>query len=235
MIEYIFRFDTDRVITFIVDERQNPAVGEKGDDAVPFWAELERYACTCCPLVGTGRISCPAAMAIKPAVEAFGDRFSYEGVAVTVRIGESMLEVVTSTQNAVRSLIGLELALSSCPILAKLRPMATFHLPFGSREHTIYRAVGMYLIGQYLRGKRGLPQDWTLEGLAELYRHIHVINRQMALRLRAASEKDATVNGLILLDVFAQNIDRNVEANLDAFDAIFEAYFKEPGPAVHGL
>ena len=37
------------------------------------------------------------------------------------------------------------MALSGCPVLEQLKPMARFHLPFASVEETIYRAASMYL------------------------------------------------------------------------------------------
>ena len=137
------------------------------------------------------------------------------------------MEAAASTQQAVRSLVGLLLALSRCPVMENLRPMAHFHLPFADMEHTQFRALGMYLIAQYLRNGMGLNPDWTLDGLLELYQNLQVVNRKLADRVRAASERDATVNGLIILDALAQSVELGINQNLKKLRPLFEMYMRD--------
>jgi hypothetical protein len=137
---------------------------------------------------------------------------------------QGRLEHTLSTQSAVRSLIGLLMALSACPVMQKLRPMARHHLPFGDQAHTMFRYVGMYLIAQYLRARRGDAPDWNMAGLLTLFSQLHQVNRHLADRIRAASEADATVNSLIFLDTFATSAEIDVEECLVDLEPHFAAY-----------
>ena len=64
------------------------------------------------------------------------------------------------------------MATGGCPALAKLRPMARFHLPFATREETLFRSASAYLLGQYFLKERGEPHELGLEGLGALYEEI---------------------------------------------------------------
>ena len=94
-------------------------------------------------------------------------------------------------------------ATSGCPHMRLLKAMAWFHLPFSTSDETLYRALGTYLLGQFLRAKRGQSSDWSLEGLRATYRNLRQVNLGMSRRLRAAAEEDSSLNGLILLDLLA--------------------------------
>ena len=59
-------------------------------------------------------------------------------------------------QMGVSSLLGVIMTTSGCPIMAQLKPMVRFHLPFASLEETIFRMVSMHLVAQYLRHQDGV-------------------------------------------------------------------------------
>ncbi len=225
MIRYAFKYDDGASIQYELDE--NSYFPEEEDDSYAQWMELDEYRCDVCTLDSTEHKYCPSALAVWPVLKEFNNRVSHEPVQVTVDWLEVQIKVAASTQQAVRSLVGLTLALSRCPVMEKLRPMAHFHLPFGSRRHTQFRALGMYLIGQYLRDSEGLTPDWNLDGLLDTYRDIHHANRKLADRIRAASQKDATVNGLIILDALAQSVELGISQNLRKLKPIFETFLKE--------
>src|SRR5438874_617766 len=92
--------------------------------------------------------------------------------------------------------IRYQFILDGGPVLAPLRPMSRFHLPFASQEETVFRSVSTYLLGQFLRGVDGGAPDWSLAGLTAIYRDIGKVNRAFAARLRDAAPKDANVNAL---------------------------------------
>lgn len=230
MIEYSFIFDEDTTVDFRVEENSDTSA-EDGFDHVPTWMELERFRCEHCAIPPDSRRTCPAALAINPVVKIFSERISHETVQVVVRYQDIKLESVTTIQRAVRSLVGLLLALSACPVLMKLRPMASFHLPFGEKEQTVFRTVGMFFIAQYLRGLEGLESRWDLDELRGLYQQIHRTNTRLADRLREASSKDAAINGLIILDAFGQDVEMNIETNLKKMKPLFWMYFEEDGRA----
>lgn len=228
MIEYTFIFDKETKVEFAVEQEGGLGIsGHMDDDGIPSWAKLETFRCRNCTLPGESVKVCPAAMSIMPVVKSFNTRVSFETVQVVVKINDVRLEATTSTQNAVRSLVGLLLALSDCPVMMKLRPMAQFHLPFGDREHTVFRTLGMYLIAQRLRSLNGMAPDWDLSGLLELYKKIHEVNDRLADRIRAASEEDATVNSLVILDVFGFAVEKSVEKNLQKLEPLFKMYLEE--------
>src|SRR5437870_8103956 len=82
---------------------------------------------------------------------------------------------------------------SACTVMDKRRPMVRFHLPFGSMEETVYRAVSMYLTAQYLLMRKGKTPDWDLKKLVEIYKAVTHVNRGISNRLSSASEEDANM------------------------------------------
>ncbi len=225
MIKYLFEYDDGARIQYELDE--NSYYPEETDESCAHWMELDEFRCGVCTLDSSRHKYCPSALAVWPVLKEFNSRVSHEPVTVHVDWHDVQLKVVASTQQAVRSLVGLTLALSRCPVMEKLRPMAHFHLPFGTRQHTQFRALGMYLIGQYMRNSEGLPPDWDLEGLLSMYQDIQQANRKLADRIRAASERDATVNSLIILDALAQSVELGINQNLKKLKPIFEMFLRE--------
>jgi len=224
MIEYIFTLEDGTRLNFEVDE--NASSTPPAPEQPPAWTLLGLSRCDHCPLPEDAAV-CPAALAIMPVVEAFQRRISFETLHCLVRMGEVTLEASIPTQEAVRSVVGLLLALSDCPMLARLRPMAVFHQPFASREQTVFRALGSYLLAQFLRRDAGLEPDWYLEGLRQLYSDLHKVNSRLAERLRAASEGDANVNSLVMLDTLAHAVDTSFERNVERLKPAFQVFLRD--------
>lgn len=225
MIRYSFTFDSDTTLDFEVADEILPADDEAAD--LPSWVLLANHRCEDCPLPPDAHRACPAAIAIRPVVEAFSKRISFEDVDVIVDLNGIEMKAHVSTQEAVRCLVGLLLARSACPILAKLRPMAHFHLPFGDRQHTSFRFLGMHLVAQYLRTREGLEADWELTGFLDMLRRLRRLNIRLADRIRAASELDATVNSLVILDALASTTELSVEKGLERLRPIFSTYLDD--------
>jgi hypothetical protein len=226
MIHYSYFFDENAKFEFSVNEDSDTSVEVEGEP-VPDWALLERHKCAECTIGEGSRRTCPAALALKPVVEAFGKRVSFQTVRVTAETqGGVKLEANVPAQFAVRSLVGLLLALSSCPILMKLRPMAHFHLPFGGKEHTAFRHLGTFLIGQYLRQLHGQSASWDLAGLLAMFKSLHKVNGRLADRLREAAEQDAAVNSIISLDTFAAWAEMGIEEHLALWEKLFAPYLE---------
>jgi hypothetical protein len=225
MIRYSFTFDRDTTLEFEVADEILPVADQSTD--LPPWVLLANHQCDDCPLPLEGHPVCPAAIAIRPVVEAFSKRISFEDVDVTVDLNGIEMKAHVSTQEAVRCLVGLLLARSACPILAKLRPMAHFHLPFGDRQHTSFRFLGMHLVAQYLRAREGLEPDWELTGFLDMLRRLRRLNARLADRIRAASELDAAVNSLVILDALASTTQLSAEKGLDRLRPIFSVYLDD--------
>lgn len=223
MIRYRFEFsDSDR-IEFDLEEGAGTSIEADGYQP-PDWIKLEQNRCKRCTVPEGSRRSCPAALAFDPLLQKFGTRISYEKVWLTVEINDVTMQGELPTQRAVRSLAGLRLALSDCPIMRKLKPMAHFHLPFGDREQTAFRFLGMHLIGQVLRLQEGLQPDWELDGLRKLAADLHMVNIGLAKRIRSATEKDAAANSVVMLDTLATTVELGLKEGLETLKPLFEAY-----------
>lgn len=219
-IRYTFAFDGETRLEFSVDEASDPSVELPGEP-VPGWVELEPYRCDRCSLPPGSRRSCPAALAIRPVVEALDAHVSFEDVEMTVEQRGTTLRSTISIQQAARSLMGLLLPFSSCPVMCRLRPMAHFHQPLGNRLHTAFRFLGMYLIAQHMRQRDGGTPDWELRGLLELLDDIHMVNHHLSRRIRATNQKDASINALVGLDFFANNVEWSIEDSLQELRPLF--------------
>ncbi len=191
--------------------------------AVPGWAHLSFHKCLNCPLSETTTPLCPAAMHLSEVVTAFQDVFSFDRVSVRVTVAERTYERIDMpVQAALSPLIGLIMATSGCPVLGRLRPQTRFHLPFASELETIARASSLYLLEQYFVAQKGGTPDWQLEGLAEMYRAIGVVNRAFANRLRAGATKDANVNALIRLNTISHALPGTIENQMKDLRFLFE-------------
>ena len=222
MIRYTMVLEKGNEVVFDIDETGDTSV-ESGETP-PRWLLLDDYRCERCAIPAGSRNTCPAALSIKPVVEAFSTHASFENIKVIVEMGNVRLNSAVSLQEAVRSMVGLMLALSSCPVMRKLRPMANFHLPFGDENQTLFRFLGMYLTAQYIRRLEGLEPDWDLTGLYDLFIDIHMVNNGLAERIRAASEMDATLNSLVVLDMLAHLVQINMEQSREKLKPLFSMY-----------
>jgi hypothetical protein len=116
---------------------------------------------------------------------------------------------------------------SGCPIFEKLKPMVRFHLPFASIEETKYRAISMYLLAQYFLYQQGSQPDWDLKKLAEAYENIRVVNESFCKRLRTIEGKDANLNAVVVLDIFADSVNFSIDSRMvDDLDYLFKGYLK---------
>lgn len=192
--------------------------------APPDWTALENYQCPGCTLDPAESPQCPPALSLVPVVEQSGRLLSYSEVDVTVTAPERVFRKRTTVQRALSSLIGLLMATSGCPKLALLKPMARFHLPFATREETLYRTVCAYLLRQFFAGRNGGGTEAAidLEGLRKAYEGIQHVNRGMAQRLRGITPGDANINAIVVLDLFAQEVPLAITAQLDALAYLFE-------------
>ncbi|MFC1543205.1 DUF6901 family protein [Candidatus Neomarinimicrobiota bacterium] len=191
----------------------------------PKWARLDDSACDQCICQQEGLDFCPVAVNIAGIIKVFGDMISYDVVDITIKSKERLyVKKQISIQHALSSMLGIIMVTSGCKDLDMLKPMVKFHLPFASIEETIYRATSMYLLAQYFRYKRGLVPDWDMDGLISVYRRIDTINMSLCNRLRRASNEDANLNAVVVLDTFAQVMPISVEEGLAEFEDLFIHY-----------
>jgi len=226
--DYLFKFEdgTEKKIGIHLDPVTLEYLPQKsltGDE----WTRLENHQCESCPLDPKHDPHCPLALAIEDLVNFFQEKFSYETARISVHTNERTYFKDTTMQKGLSSIMGVLMVSSGCPVMAKLRPMVRLHLPFSSILETTFRTTSTYLLGQFFLKKRGKVSDFTFEGLLEIYKNVNMVNRSMADRIRSAAGKDASVNALIILDMFALDIPLSIEEQIEGIEPFFRPYFEE--------
>ena len=155
-IKYIFKFP-DLEYSFEVDSERTEQA-----HSGPDWCELSCCQCPNCPLTSDESFYCPAALDMHQVAETFRDMPSIENCDVTVLSKEVTYQKKCDVQEGLRSLLGLIMATSNCPILGRMRPLAKHHLPFSELEEMLVRMSGAYLISQYLNKENNEESDWEL-------------------------------------------------------------------------
>jgi len=191
----------------------------------PDWTALVRHRCPNCPLDLDTNPICPPAADVAAVVESFSNDSSID--KVSVRVITDAREVVWrgDLQAALRSLVGLLMASSACPVLAELKAPARHHLPFSTSAETLYRVAGAYLLRQYFIARDGGEPDLALEGLRAIYDELAQLNVHFARRLRSAVNQDAGVNALASLFSLGHLVSFSVEDELADLRSLF---VKEP-------
>jgi hypothetical protein len=205
------------------------------DQDLPAWTSLQFHSCSHCPLPREGVTHCPAAVSLVSLVESCDKLLSYSEVQVTVETPERVLSKTCSAQKALSSLVGLRMATSGCPRMSILKPMARFHLPFATREETIFRAASAYLLGQWFLRQQGQEQDLELHRFQEAYDAIHVVNMGMAARLRTIAQGDASINAIVLLDLFAHSMPLAAEEKLKTLRYLYTDQLRAQEPVPEPL
>lgn len=201
---------------------------------LPEWTALAFEVCPNCPLPRTPGARCPAAVAVLPAVEAFSDVKSYQGVTVTVEAPGRTYVKETTAQAGISALLGLLMATSGCPVLERLRPMVETHLPFVTPEESSFRMIASYLVGQLIRARHGLEPDWDLSGLPRFFQELQVVNTAFCRRLNTLRAEDASVNAVVILNTLGNMVGFSLaEGDLERLDRLFRSHVAagpEPTP-----
>lgn len=224
-ISYVFQLkcgDT-RTVDLQFDETTLVLIRAK-DYNPPPWTLLNSNRCTGCILDDKQNKYCPSAYHLSEILETFHDLCSYDEVVVEVRDSIRNYRKETSLQDGLGSLYGLVMAAGGCPVLAPLRPMVRFHLPFASVEETEFRMISMYLVAQFLRQNKGEEADWSLEGLQLIYDRIGKVNKSFAKRIREVSASDAGANAISILDCFASAVPVAIRNLLQEYEKHFKQY-----------
>jgi Domain of unknown function (DUF6901) len=230
---YQYKFEFDRGLETNFEVRLDARTLQVAPDpnaTRPSWTKLKFHQCENCPLPDSVEY-CPVAVNLARIVEAFRDKVSFESTVVTVKTKERTFVKKTSLQKGISSIIGIYMTTSNCPILDKLRPMARFHLPFATSEETFFRSISTYLTAQLVLSQNGQEPDWKLSKLLKYYKEINLVNRGMSDRLAKASERDATVNAIVILHSFGDGISYFVDGGLKEFEPMFSVFLDDPEKA----
>jgi len=210
-VEVVLRFDS-RTHQLLV-----PAAAD-----APAWAKLDCCQCSNCPLDPATTRHCPTALGMASFLPAFANTVSHDTAVVEVETANRTIVAKTTLQAGLASLVGLVSASSGCPHTRFLRPMSRFHLPFATERETLFRAFSIWLLANYAAQRlAGQPAPPSLDGLKHRYEQLGIVNQALAERLRTVATRDAMLNAIVILDLFAQiappNIDGQMEDIMDAF------------------
>jgi len=195
------------------------------------WTDLDYHRCDGCRLADLGISKCPVAVNLQDIVQCFSASISYDKVNITIETDDrSYSKQNVTMQSGLSSILGLIMTTSGCPSLDYLRPMVKTHLPFASISETVYRAISMYLLAQFTRAKNGLEPDWGLGGLTDIYSQIDKINRAMVQRLQSATQQDASLNAVVILDSFAKMVPLTISGMINDLDELFWPYLDQTEP-----
>lgn len=229
-LHYSYQFklpdNKDAQIDLQVDQATVSLISEEVEEP-PFWAALGYQQCPNCPLDGRETPYCPVAKNLAPLLDVCSSMESFVEMDVRICMPDRVINAHTTAQRLVSSILGLIMATSPCPYTEYLKPMARFHAPLSNEEEAIYRATSMYLLAQYFRSRQGLSHRYDMNGLTEIYDNLKTVNRAMAHRLRAASQQDAAVNAVILLDLLSQAVGWSIEDELVDLAYLFKRYTSE--------
>lgn len=214
-VNYDFRFQNGRTVEFRVTDQ--PA--RRNDKELPAWTRLEHCQCSNCPLKSADVQHCPAATEILPVVEAFQADDAYQRVEVVVTDERRAYRKETTLEEALRSLLGLKMATSGCPVLAELKPMAIHHLPFASSDEFIMRSVGYYLLQQYFAKRHHQEPDWDLKGLVERNQRLQLVNQALWQRIHSVCQGDSNLKALLNFFSMASSVSFSLESQLRKLEA----------------
>lgn len=196
-------------------------------ESYPEWTQLQYVKCPNCPLHEDQDQFCPIAKNLVGLVDFFRNMISYKEVDLLIQTEERWYVKHTTLQQGISSLVGIYMVTSGCPIMEKLKPMVRYHLPFATLKETQYRVMSMYLLAQYFLHRRGREPDWGLKNLVKIYDDVQIVNKSFCQRLASIKIKDATLNALIKLDMFAKHVSVSINRDvLDEIESLFDAYFE---------
>ncbi len=203
-ITYDFTFDDGLTFHFEVPVQGWDETATTGAETLPVWTLLATDRCPNCPLDAATHTRCPAAVDLHAAATKFSAIASYKNARVSVVVGERTYISTCDINTGLRSLFGLYMALSGCPITNRMRPLALRHLPFSSMQETLSRVVSHYLLKQYFVHKTGGTPDWELKELIALYEALDTVNSTFINRVRHASERDSNLNAICGFGTFSR-------------------------------
>ncbi len=227
-LHYEITFKNGRKISFPIELKSDTLelITRKPSD-LPDWTQLTFHQCSHCPLDSKTHPRCPIAVNILAIAREFATNISYEEVHVSIQTQPRSYARDISLQDALRSIFGIYMATSGCPVMDKLRPLVLTHLPFATIAETAYRSLSMYALAQCLIHKRGGKADLEFKGLGEIYKAVEIVNRDFHRRLKSAGFSDASLNAIGNLNCYAQFTQMTLEPErLKQMENLFQAYYE---------
>ena len=162
---------------------------------------------------------CPAAFDIQDVIEDFQSKPASQKVNINVIASDRSYSKHTNVEEGLRSLMGLILATSKCPILSQLKPMAMHHMPFSSGNEFILRSVSVYLLQQYFEYREDREPDWDLKGLINRNKQLQLVNQALWQRVHLDSGNDSNLKTLLSFFSMSSSVSVSLESQLQKLRA----------------
>ena len=133
---------------------------------------------------------------------------------VWVRTPEREYNKLVGLDEGLRSLLGVIMATSACPVLGRLRPMAQNHLPFASSQEFILRTISLYLMRQYFNHREGRRPDWELRGLVKQFQQLQLVNQAFWQRIHDTCEGDSNLKAFLTFFSMSSSLTVSLETQL---------------------
>ncbi|MES2818483.1 MAG: hypothetical protein V4812_05780 [Pseudomonadota bacterium] len=211
-LEYRITLDDDHEFSYRIEltREYDPVVAA----AAPKWTRLDYQQCSNCPLSRNAFSHCPAAVDLHRVIEDFQGLPAFKKALVWVRTPEREYTKQVGLEEGLRSLLGVIMATSACPVLGKLKPMAHNHLPFANNQEFTLRAVSLYLSRQYFNMREGKPADWELKGLVQLFQQLQLVNQAFWQRIHDTCEGDSNLKAFLTFFSMSTSMTYSLETQL---------------------
>jgi hypothetical protein len=211
-IEYRVTLDDAHEFSYRIElDREYNAVEAS---AAPKWTRLEHQQCSNCPLSKNDFSHCPAAVDLQQVIGDFHGLPAFKKALVWVRTPEREYTKQLGLEEGLRSLLGVIMATSACPILGRLKPMAHNHLPFASNQEFALRAVSLYLTEQYFNSREGRPADWELKGLVMQFQQLQLVNQAFWQRIHDVCEGDSNLKAFLTFFSMSSSMTYSLQTQL---------------------
>lgn len=220
IIEYYFSFDDGLDLAFEVNLDRSFDFGQDFSSA-PEWTRLTNNQCQNCPLDRKHYSHCPAAIDLDKVISNVQMIAAHTKTNVRVVTPDREYLKRVTLEEGIRSLMGLIMATSACPVFRELRPNARTHLPFASREELVLRLCSIYLMKQYLLWREGKEPDWEMHGVIEQHKQLQLVNQAFWQRIMTAFQSDANSKALLGFFSVATDISRSMDAQLGRVKHVF--------------
>ncbi len=225
-IKYTFRLPDNDIIFDYTFDKENFSLIKSGEICTKEWVKLDFHKCNHCPLDPEEHKVCPLANAIDDIIQKLDSNHSYEHIFVEVDTANRRISKMTTMQIAIRSILGLIFPTSGCPHTSFFRPMARFHLPFSDSHETVYRALSMFLLGQFFKNKELKNEEIKLNfsELERIYNNITIVDEYICKRLKAICKKDASINAVAILHSLSITMEFAMKREFQKLKPLFSAY-----------
>lgn len=221
-VEYRITFDDEHAFSYKIELDREPL---STSELIPLsdWTDLNHQRCTNCPLDSSKHKTCPAAADLQTVVEDFKGLPAFKKAWVSVRTNEREYSKLANLEEAIRSLLGVIMATSACPILGRLKPMAHSHLPFASNNEFTLRTISMYVMREFFRMHEGQNPDWDLNDLTNDFKDLQLVNQALWHRINDVCAGDTNLKALLSFFSMASSMTYSLDTQLQKIRSLVMA------------